>query len=83
MGTVTRKDSRQGDSGGPLFAISSEGPVQVGIASWGHSCADDLFPGIYTRVSSYEDWIANTMKDADAQPVAARREDLAEKCDVA
>jgi secreted trypsin-like serine protease len=51
----------------PLFAVSSEGPVQVGIASWAHSCADDLFPGIYTRVSSYEDWIANTMKDADAQ----------------
>lgn len=61
MGTLSRKDSCQGDSGGPLFAISSDGPVQVGIVSWGHSCADDLFPGIYTRVSSHADWIANTM----------------------
>jgi secreted trypsin-like serine protease len=61
MGTLTRKDSCQGDSGGPLFAISAEGPVQVGIVSWGHSCADDLFPGIYTRASSHADWIANIM----------------------
>jgi secreted trypsin-like serine protease len=67
MGAHTRKDSCQGDSGGPLFALSPDGPVQVGVVSWGHSCADDIFPGIYTRVSFYEDWIANTMKDADAQ----------------
>ena len=69
MGTVTRKASCQGDSGGPLFAISSEGPVQVGVVSWGHSCADDLFPGIYTLVASHADWIANTMS-AETQAVS-------------
>jgi secreted trypsin-like serine protease len=69
MGVMTRKDSCQGDSGGPLFAVSSEGPIQVGVVSWGHSCADDLFPGIYTRVSAYADWIAKIM-NGDAQAVS-------------
>ena len=67
MGAHTRKDSCQGDSGGPLFAISPDGPVQVGVVSWGHSCADDLFPGIYTRVSAYEDWIADKMQDTGTE----------------
>lgn len=48
-------DSCQGDSGGPLF---TENPfVQVGIVSWGYGCAVAGYPGVYTEVSYFVDWI--------------------------
>ena len=53
------KDSCFGDSGGPLVVPASNprGFVQVGIVSWGPQCGNPLFPGVYTRVSSFADWI--------------------------
>jgi trypsin len=53
----TGKDSCFGDSGGPLLDHDS---FQVGIVSWGFGCADDAYPGVYTRVSAYLDWIRET-----------------------
>jgi len=47
------KDSCQGDSGGPLSADGA----QRGIVSWGFSCADERWPGVYTDLSEYLDWI--------------------------
>ncbi len=56
------KDSCFGDSGGPLVVPSGAGGyVQVGIVSWGPQCGNPLFPGVYTRVSSFSDWIDGTM----------------------
>jgi secreted trypsin-like serine protease len=56
------KDSCFGDSGGPLVVRSGpSGYVQVGIVSWGPQCGNPLFPGVYTRVSSFSDWIDGTM----------------------
>jgi len=53
-----RKDTCQGDSGGPLFLTTESGnKVLVGVTSFGYGCAVDDYPGIYTRVSSYIDWI--------------------------
>ncbi|KAF2881834.1 hypothetical protein ILUMI_24335 [Ignelater luminosus] len=43
----------KGDFGGPLVASDK----QIGIASWGQPCALG-FPDVYTRISSYLDWIA-------------------------
>jgi secreted trypsin-like serine protease len=59
------RDSCQGDSGGPLVAFDKQGqPFQVGIVSWGYSCAAPDFPGIYTRVSAYGEWIRDYVADA-------------------
>lgn len=51
------KDSCQGDSGGPLFKYSYGKRRLVGIVSWGIGCALDGYPGVYTKVSNYYDWV--------------------------
>ena len=43
----------QGDSGGPLVC---NGYLE-GIVSWGISCANPYFPGVYTKVLNYGSWI--------------------------
>ncbi|KAM4854974.1 transmembrane protease serine 11B-like [Thomomys bottae] len=51
-------DACQNDSGGPLAYIDSRKIWHlVGIVSWGDGCAKKNKPGVYTRVSSYRDWI--------------------------
>lgn len=59
-----RNDSCYGDSGGPLIvkADNSVGYVQVGVVSWGKECGDRSFPGVYARVSSFNDWIRKQLK---------------------
>ena len=47
----------KGDSGGPM--ILKQGiviPYVIGITSFGQGCAGGA-PSIYTRISSYLDWI--------------------------
>lgn len=51
-------DSCQGDSGGPLFTGTGATAVQHGIVSWGQGCALAGYPGVYTQVSYFIDWIA-------------------------
>ena len=62
-GLTGGKDSCFGDSGGPLVvaADNARGYAQVGIVSWGPQCGNPLYPGVYTRVSSFSKWIKDNM----------------------
>ncbi|KAK2703249.1 hypothetical protein QYM36_018237 [Artemia franciscana] len=53
------KDACGGDSGGPLtfFYPESRRHYLVGIVSFGYKCADERFPGVYARTTSYMNWI--------------------------
>lgn len=51
------KDSCGGDSGGPLMVLQNGEYKQAGIVSFGKGCALENFYGVYTRTSSFQNWI--------------------------
>ncbi|KAL3771037.1 hypothetical protein ACHAWO_013215 [Cyclotella atomus] len=66
-------DACGNDSGGPLVirGESHDEDIQVGIVSWGYSCAHKDFPGVYTRVSSYYQWIREHVCSKSLHPPAS------------
>lgn len=56
-------DTCDGDSGGPLMRVSKSQWSIEGIVSFGRACGLEGWPAIYTRVSSYEDWIRTVIRD--------------------
>ncbi|CAL1526301.1 unnamed protein product [Lymnaea stagnalis] len=60
-------DSCAGDSGGPLLCTNPQDDkvkyYLYGVTSYGEGCGRKGKYGIYTKVSSYLDWIHRTIKD--------------------
>ncbi|MDA0159398.1 serine protease [Solirubrobacter ginsenosidimutans] len=51
-----------GDSGGPLLAQTPNGPVQIGVTSWGSEvkekgCGQAHLPAVWMRVSKFHDFL--------------------------
>ncbi len=58
-----RDEACIGDSGSPLVAVGADGTGRLlGLVSFGSGCAVDLPVTVYTRVSAYAGWIAETMR---------------------
>jgi secreted trypsin-like serine protease len=60
--------SSHGDSGGPLSLFIDDARVPhwvlIGIVSFGSTnCGKDGTPGLYTKVTSYLEWISNNIRD--------------------
>lgn len=54
------RDSCQGDSGGPLYGPDGR---QVGIVSFGVGCGMPKYPGVYTRISHYKEFINDMIQE--------------------
>lgn len=61
---LTIRNGFQGDSGGPLMSPSSKYRQVfhvVGVVSYGFKCAEPGFPGVYTKVTSFLDFITSQL----------------------
>jgi len=69
-------DACVGDGGGPLIlqgnASLGISDTIVGIVSSGNGCAREGFPGKYTRVSAFIDWIQDTVCSLTQTPDAEK-----------
>ncbi|XP_023338064.1 uncharacterized protein LOC111708804 [Eurytemora carolleeae] len=66
---ISGSDSCNGDSGGPVYRWINGVPILVAVVSRGFGsgnmdgCAELNFPGVYTRVAKFLDWIQAAAAD--------------------
>jgi uncharacterized membrane protein len=66
MAGVAGVDACQGDSGGPMVVPDGFGGYKIaGVVSWGNGCGLPGYPGVYARVSHFEDWIGQYVVISD------------------
>jgi len=51
----------QGDSGGPLMIPEKDKFYLLGVVSFGYKCAEPGYPGVYTRLTHYINWVMDKM----------------------
>ncbi|CAD1469910.1 unnamed protein product, partial [Heterotrigona itama] len=56
------KDACQGDSGGPLMLPQKYTFYQIGVVSYGYKCAEPGYPGVYSRVTAFLDFIISALR---------------------
>ncbi len=79
-GNADNKDSCQGDSGGPLVTLHNNVYYQLGIVSWGEGCALTKYPGVYTRLSQFVDWVSiKTNRACEDQGLGSNTEIIDDK----
>lgn len=64
-GGIAGRDSCRGDSGGPLMGHvrAASNWLVLGVVSYGPSpCGVEGWPGVYTRVGAYVDWILSKLR---------------------
>jgi secreted trypsin-like serine protease len=54
------EDTCGGDSGSPLLCGEN---ILSGVTSWGIGCGNPMYPGVYTRISHYFNWIQKQIYD--------------------
>lgn len=66
-----QKDACQGDSGAPLICVNNKNePVLHGLTAWGVQCGLAGYPGVYTRVGAFLNWISETITGKPLAPAA-------------
>ncbi|XP_055968292.1 serine protease 38 [Sorex fumeus] len=52
----------EGDSGGPFVCKIDNSWVQIGVVSWGRTCANPTYPAVFARVTHFSDWIKDKVE---------------------
>lgn len=60
---ANKRDACSGDSGGPLQMDVDGHITLIGVVSFGNDCAMKGFPGIYTKLDNYYDWIVGHLDE--------------------